>query len=492
MNPPNLLFIFTDEQRADTMAAYGNARIQMPNLNRLAAESTGFRTRLRHPAGLHALALDPADRPLSAHQRLHREQRPPAGQTCPACPRCCRGRAYTPPPTTASGTWATRSSPSTASTSGVSIEDGYDALLQPGPRPRRPRSTYHHWLVEQGCRARRTARPSAAARRRACRSRIGKPAYLAEEASRFIREQPQTRPLCAVRQLPRAAHALLRAARRPVRPGRGAAAAQLRRPARRRAAAQDAPLSASLLRSTGTAACRCAPRPTGGGMIANYWGLCSLVDTHVGHDPATRWTACGLDENTIVVYTSDHGDMMGSHRLLAKCVMSRRRCACRCWCACRDSRRPAASAGPVSQIDLVPTLLESDGQPCPGRCRARACARCWEPAPPAGRRVRRVERAQQRFWRRNRRVKAPAGHAQPRRMPTSPPPDRRPRANRHRRRRLETQRVSPPRRSRIVRPERRPARSQPGRRPRPRRPHRRPDRPPPAPGRCGLATQIEL
>jgi arylsulfatase A-like enzyme len=39
---PNLLFLFTDEQRADTLAAYGNSRIAMPNLNALAEESILF------------------------------------------------------------------------------------------------------------------------------------------------------------------------------------------------------------------------------------------------------------------------------------------------------------------------------------------------------------------------------------------------------------------------------------------------------------------
>ncbi|MHC4095888.1 MAG: sulfatase-like hydrolase/transferase [Planctomycetota bacterium] len=39
---PNLLFIWTDEQRADTMAAYGNTRIHAPNLNKLAGESMVF------------------------------------------------------------------------------------------------------------------------------------------------------------------------------------------------------------------------------------------------------------------------------------------------------------------------------------------------------------------------------------------------------------------------------------------------------------------
>jgi len=47
---PNLLFLFTDEQRADTMAAYGNDRIDTPNLNRLAADSAVFeRTYVTQP-----------------------------------------------------------------------------------------------------------------------------------------------------------------------------------------------------------------------------------------------------------------------------------------------------------------------------------------------------------------------------------------------------------------------------------------------------------
>ena len=39
---PNLLFIFTDEQRADTMAAYGNDHIRTPNLNLLSKQSFVF------------------------------------------------------------------------------------------------------------------------------------------------------------------------------------------------------------------------------------------------------------------------------------------------------------------------------------------------------------------------------------------------------------------------------------------------------------------
>ena len=38
MRQLKLLFLFTDDQRADTMATYGNTGVQTPNLNRLAAE----------------------------------------------------------------------------------------------------------------------------------------------------------------------------------------------------------------------------------------------------------------------------------------------------------------------------------------------------------------------------------------------------------------------------------------------------------------------
>ncbi|NOY58082.1 MAG: sulfatase-like hydrolase/transferase, partial [Calditrichaeota bacterium] len=39
---PNLLFIWTDEQRADTMQVYGNSKIHAPNMNKLADESVVF------------------------------------------------------------------------------------------------------------------------------------------------------------------------------------------------------------------------------------------------------------------------------------------------------------------------------------------------------------------------------------------------------------------------------------------------------------------
>ena len=41
--PPNIIFLFADDQRADTIGAHGNPHIQTPNLDQLAAEGYSFR-----------------------------------------------------------------------------------------------------------------------------------------------------------------------------------------------------------------------------------------------------------------------------------------------------------------------------------------------------------------------------------------------------------------------------------------------------------------
>ncbi|UYM05572.1 sulfatase-like hydrolase/transferase [Solicola gregarius] len=52
---------------------------------------------------------------------------------------------------------------------------------------------------------------------------------------------------------------------------------------------------------------------------ACYYALCSLVDEQVGR-LVQRIEDAGQLDDTIVVYTSDHGDLMGAHRLLLKGV----------------------------------------------------------------------------------------------------------------------------------------------------------------------------
>ena len=92
-------------------------------------------------------------------------------------------------------------------------------------------------------------------------------------------------------------------------------------------------------------------------LIARYWGLCSQVDTHCGTILDTL-KECGLWDDTIIVFTSDHGDMMGSHQLIEKGVMYEESVRVPLLVKLPGQREMRRIKGLVSQLDLVPTLLD--------------------------------------------------------------------------------------------------------------------------------------
>jgi len=51
--------------------------------------------------------------------------------------------------------------------------------------------------------------------------------------------------------------------------------------------------------------------------IALTYGMITMVDDAIGRIVA-RLRALGLDRNTVVIFTSDHGDFMGDHGLMLK------------------------------------------------------------------------------------------------------------------------------------------------------------------------------
>ncbi len=53
------------------------------------------------------------------------------------------------------------------------------------------------------------------------------------------------------------------------------------------------------------------------GMVAAYWAMCSHIDYEVGR-VLEALEDLGLADSTLVIYTSDHGDMLGDHGLLWK------------------------------------------------------------------------------------------------------------------------------------------------------------------------------
>ncbi|MFC1735670.1 sulfatase [Candidatus Hydrogenedentota bacterium] len=101
-------------------------------------------------------------------------------------------------------------------------------------------------------------------------------------------------------------------------------------------------------------------------MKAQYYGLCTYIDDEVGRVVA-KLKKMGVYESTIIVYTSDHGDMLGDHTMFAKGI----------HCFDGTAKVPyiirvpgMTDKGQVSEtlvqsIDLMPTLLDLVKAPLP-------------------------------------------------------------------------------------------------------------------------------
>lgn len=93
-------------------------------------------------------------------------------------------------------------------------------------------------------------------------------------------------------------------------------------------------------------------------VIANYYGMIALIDHQVGRirDALRQY---GLEDNTLIVFTSDHGDWLGDHGLMLKGPMPYEG-VLRVGLVCAG---PGISAGrvvadPVSTLDLAATFTD--------------------------------------------------------------------------------------------------------------------------------------
>ncbi len=80
----------------------------------------------------------------------------------------------------------------------------------------------------------------------------------------------------------------------------------------------------------------------------------------------------GLNENTIVVHTSDHGDSLGAHHLFGKETMFEEAARVPLLIRLPDQTRGKMISQPVSHIDFVPTLLDLLGQPRHPQCAGKS------------------------------------------------------------------------------------------------------------------------
>ncbi|MDP6667108.1 MAG: sulfatase-like hydrolase/transferase [Dehalococcoidia bacterium] len=94
---------------------------------------------------------------------------------------------------------------------------------------------------------------------------------------------------------------------------------------------------------------------------AAYFGLCTYLDDKIGHLLDTLEEQ-GLAENTVIVHTSDHGDMLGEHGLWRKMCFyeqSARVPLQISWPGVFSGGQRVAEA--VSNVDAVATILELAG-----------------------------------------------------------------------------------------------------------------------------------
>lgn len=101
-----------------------------------------------------------------------------------------------------------------------------------------------------------------------------------------------------------------------------------------------------------------------------YLGLCAFLDAQVGRVLATL-DACGLADDTLVIYSSDHGDNVGARGLWGKSTLYTESTGVPLILAGPGVPAGATITAPATLVDLQPTILEAFGLPCdamlPGR-----------------------------------------------------------------------------------------------------------------------------
>src|SRR5687768_677753 len=360
--PKNLLFLWTDEHCAPAMGAYGNRKIKTPNLDRLADTGTLFQ---------HAYCAQPVCTPsrgtvltgLYPHAHGATHNNIPLPEDVPTIADLLRPHDYF---CGYAGKWhlGHEYRPQHGFEWWASMEDGYVKDHQ-----EEGFSTYHQWLVAKGYAPKDKASDGSLTFSRGSAARLpedaGKPAFLAEQAGRFLDDHQS-----AHKDQPFALYVNFLEPHMPFFGpwdsmyeaeemdlpetwyGEPDAGMPLRHRVRREEYASEHNRHVDSNNEAGWKR-----------LVARYWGLTSLVDKYVGHilDDLERR---GLAEDTIVVYSTDHGDMMGEHRLIAKGVPYEG--SARVPLIVRvPGMAPQRVETPVCQVDLLPTLMEALGYDAP-------------------------------------------------------------------------------------------------------------------------------
>ena len=113
--------------------------------------------------------------------------------------------------------------------------------------------------------------------------------------------------------------------------------------------------------------------------IGGYYACVSFMDAQVGKVLAALKEG-GFDDNTIVIFASDHGYHLGEHDFWAK-VSLRDESSGVPLIIRAPGKRPAVCDSFVELLDLYPTLAELCGLEVPARLQGRSIARMFDALP---------------------------------------------------------------------------------------------------------------
>lgn len=357
---PNLLFLWVDQHRGDTIPYAGNTVVKAPNLGRLGEQSFCFR---------HAYCTQGVCTPSRAsiltglwphhhgsvqnNIRLDPNIRTIAEYLAPDCATGYFGKWHLGDEIRAQHgfkEWR-------------SIEDGIYRRFYTNKEDLKLRSSYHYFLEQAGFPPDRNDEESegvplfSRTMAAAMAERYSKVSFLADEAVKFLQSRRDGQPfVLSVNSL------------EPHAPTYG--------PLNELHLPGDVPVGPAFAVPVGADASKLhrttyanlhengyKNHPIGTAddfrrLRANYYGLVSLVDNAYGR-VLRALEESGQADNTIIVYTSDHGDMLGDHGLMQKSVFYEGATHIPLmihvpWL----SRRQVMMDQPISLVDLMPTLLD--------------------------------------------------------------------------------------------------------------------------------------
>jgi len=341
---PNLLFIWTDQQTDSTMAVYGNDKFKVPNMNALADESIVFRNSyvvqpVSTPSrGTALTGLYPHRHGALVNNRIMLEQ-----SRC--LPELLNDPSYA---TGYYGKWHLGRE--------NTAQHGFQEMLSTEPYPEGypkgetvPLSGYQRFLMERGF-----TKDQVMSMSRTDASKLEydltKPKYLELSAIDFLERHKDQPFVLYVNYLE--PHHPYNGPFNNLHDGKELGFS----PAYDCELSDDDPVRYHLMAKQRS-------REQWESDNQNYAGLCHSVDLSLGAI-LKKLEELGLRENTIVVFTSDHGEMMGAHRLREKSVMYEP--SVRVPLLMRvpwiNGYKQEIIRNNVTNIDLVPTILELMGK----------------------------------------------------------------------------------------------------------------------------------